>query len=71
MSGGCIWVVGLALVIDTVPASSQMQSLGFVSIGMTAGSSLGPLLGGIIYDKAGYNAVFILAYAVVCCVFQS
>ncbi|KAK6345000.1 hypothetical protein TWF718_006942 [Orbilia javanica] len=65
MSGGCIWVVGLALVIDTVPASEQAQSMGFVSIGMTAGSSLGPLLGGIIYDKAGYTAVFILAFSVI------
>ncbi|RVD86768.1 uncharacterized protein DFL_005027 [Arthrobotrys flagrans] len=65
MSGGCIWVVGLALVIDTVPAKEQAQSLGFVSIGMTAGSSLGPLLGGIIYDKAGYTAVFILAFCVI------
>ncbi|KAK6496595.1 hypothetical protein TWF481_001591 [Arthrobotrys musiformis] len=65
MSGGCIWVVGLALVIDTVPAKEQAQSMGFVSIGMTAGSSLGPLLGGIIYDKAGYTAVFILAFCVI------
>ncbi|KAK6522549.1 hypothetical protein TWF281_001990 [Arthrobotrys megalospora] len=65
MSGGCIWVVGLALVIDTVPAKEQAQSMGFVSIGMTAGSSLGPLLGGIIYDKAGYTAVFILAFSVI------
>ncbi|KAF3276624.1 hypothetical protein TWF970_006210 [Orbilia oligospora] len=65
MSGGCIWVVGLALVIDTVPANEQAQSMGFVSIGLTAGSSLGPLLGGVIYDKAGYTAVFILAFAVI------
>ncbi|KAK6338974.1 hypothetical protein TWF696_009770 [Orbilia brochopaga] len=65
MSGGCIWVVGLALVIDTVPANEQAQSMGFVSIGLTAGFSLGPLLGGVIYAKAGYVAVFILAFAVI------
>ncbi|KAF3939853.1 hypothetical protein ABW19_dt0206483 [Dactylella cylindrospora] len=65
MSGGCIWVVGLALVIDTVPAKEQAQSMGVVSIGMTAGSTLGPLFGGVIYEKAGYFAVFILAFCVI------
>ncbi|KAJ6264402.1 hypothetical protein Dda_0548 [Drechslerella dactyloides] len=65
MSGGCIWVVGLALVIDTVPANEQSQSMGFVAIGLTAGSSLGPLLGGVVYEKAGYLAVFILAFGVI------
>ncbi|EWC43451.1 hypothetical protein DRE_07561 [Drechslerella stenobrocha 248] len=65
MSGGCIWVVGLALVIDTVPANEQAQSMGFVAIGLTAGSSLGPLLGGVIYERAGYVAVFILGFAVI------
>ncbi|KAF3924269.1 hypothetical protein ABW21_db0205530 [Orbilia brochopaga] len=65
MSGGCIWVVGLALVVDTIPASEQAQSMGYVSIGLTAGFSLGPLLGGIIYERAGYFAVFILAFSVI------
>ncbi|EPS43197.1 hypothetical protein H072_2815 [Dactylellina haptotyla CBS 200.50] len=65
MPVGCIWVVGLALVIDTVPANEQNQSLGYVAAGITAGSSLGPLLGGVIYAKAGYVAVFILAFGVI------
>jgi len=39
--------------------------MGFVSIGMTMGSTLGPLLGGVIYERAGYVAVFILAFGVI------
>ena len=59
------WVVGLALLADTVPQERLAQAMGYVGLGMSLGILLAPMLGGIIFDRAGYNAVFILAYVLV------
>lgn len=65
MSAAVIWTVGLALIVDTVPADSIAESMGYVQLGMSAGTFFGPLLGGIVYDKGGYYAVFGMAFGVI------
>lgn len=59
------WVVGLALLADTVPQQRLGQSLGYVGAGMSIGILVAPLLGGVVFDRGGYNAVFGMAYALV------
>jgi MFS family permease len=59
------WVVGLALLADTVPQERLAQAMGYVGIGMSVGILVGPILGGVVFDRAGYNAVFAMAYALV------
>jgi MFS family permease len=59
------WVVGLALLADTVPQNQLAQATGWISLGMTLGILISPLLGGIVYEHAGYNAVFAMAYALI------
>lgn len=59
------WVVGLALLADTVPPQHLAQAMGYVSLGMSLGLLVAPMLGGIVFDRAGYNAVFGMAYALV------
>jgi MFS family permease len=59
------WVVGLALLADTVPQSQLAQATGWISLGMSLGILVSPLLGGIVYEHAGYNAVFGMAYALI------
>jgi len=61
----CRWVVGLALLADTVPQEQLAQASGWLSLGMSLGILLSPLLGGIVFDHAGYNAVFGMAYALI------
>jgi MFS family permease len=63
ISAAVVWVVGLALLADTVPREMLAQYMGYVSLGMTSGFMLGPLLGGVIYQRAGYNGVWALCYA--------
>jgi MFS family permease len=63
ISAAVVWVVGLALLADTVPRKSLGQYIGYVSLGMTLGFMLGPLLGGVLFKKAGYNGVWALCYA--------
>jgi MFS family permease len=59
------WVVGLALLADTVPQEQLAQATGWISLGMSLGILIAPLLGGIVFDHAGYNAVFAMAYALI------
>jgi MFS family permease len=59
------WIVGLALLADTVPQERLAQAMGYVGMGMSVGILVGPLLGGVVYDRAGYNAVFAMAYSLV------
>jgi MFS family permease len=59
------WVVGLALLADTVPQNQLAQATGWISLGMSLGILVSPLLGGIVYEHAGYNAVFGMAYALI------
>ncbi|RDW78928.1 MFS transporter [Aspergillus mulundensis] len=57
-SAAVTWTVGLALLTDTVDKERLGESLGYMSMGTMAGTTAGPLLGGIIYQLGGYHAVF-------------
>lgn len=59
------WVVGLALLADTVPQERLAQAMGYVSLGMSLGILIAPLLGGVVFDNAGYDAVFAMSYALI------
>jgi MFS family permease len=59
------WVVGLALLADTVPQERLATATGWLSLGMSLGLLVAPLLGGVVYDRAGYNAVFGMAYGLI------
>lgn len=65
LSAGVVWTVGQALLVDTVGQKEIGQTLGWVSLSMSMGILVAPLLGGIVYDKAGYYPVFYMAFALV------
>ncbi|PYH47549.1 putative MFS transporter [Aspergillus saccharolyticus JOP 1030-1] len=58
-------VAGLALLTDSVPASNLGQTIGYLGSAVALGFLLGPLLGGLVYQVAGYHAVFAIAFAMV------
>ncbi|KAI3319056.1 major facilitator superfamily domain-containing protein [Xylariaceae sp. AK1471] len=60
-----VWTVGLALLADTVDEHELGKYLGVVTLGMTGGTLLGPLLGGIVYDYGGFSKVFIMAFVLI------
>ncbi|KAF7947080.1 uncharacterized protein EAE97_004329 [Botrytis byssoidea] len=62
LSAAIVWTVGLALLVDTVGQAEIGEILGYVSLSMTLGILVAPLLGGIVYEKAGYYAVFYMAF---------
>ncbi|KAJ4375472.1 hypothetical protein N0V86_007003 [Didymella sp. IMI 355093] len=64
-SAAVVWVIGLALLADTVPQEHLAQAMGYVSLGMSLGILIAPLLGGVVFDRAGYDAVFGMAYGLI------
>ncbi|KAL5343959.1 major facilitator superfamily domain-containing protein [Aspergillus crustosus] len=60
-----ILVAGLALLTDSVPLDNLGQTLGYQGSAVALGFMLGPLLGGVVYEAAGYGVVFGMAFALV------
>ena len=49
VSAAAVWVVGLALVVDNVHEKRVGQAMGSITLAMTMGGLLGPMLGGMMY----------------------
>ncbi|KAH7310035.1 major facilitator superfamily domain-containing protein [Rhexocercosporidium sp. MPI-PUGE-AT-0058] len=63
-SSSAIWVVGLAIIVDTVDSRHIGRYMGYVGLAMSVGNLLGPLLGGLVLEYGGYYAVFGMGFAV-------
>lgn len=59
------WVVGLALLVDTVGPEGVGVAMGYVGLSMSMAMLLAPLLGGVVFAKAGYYAVFAMAFGLI------
>lgn len=59
------WSAGLALLADTFDASSRGWAMGIAMAGVSAGSLLGPPLGGLLYELGGYHLPFLIATCLV------
>ncbi|EAW06757.1 MFS transporter [Aspergillus clavatus NRRL 1] len=64
-SAAIVWTVGLALLVDTIEKEALGEAMGYAAMGITLGTMGGPLLGGVIYEKGGYYAVYGLAFGIV------
>ncbi|KAL8970458.1 MAG: hypothetical protein Q9183_001517 [Haloplaca sp. 2 TL-2023] len=65
ISAAIVWTVGLALLVDTVGRNEVGQVMGFVSIAMSVAILVAPLLGGVVYDRAGYYGVYYMSFALI------
>ena len=54
ISSAVVWTVGLALISDSVEKEEMGQAMGYIALSMSIGSIAGPLLGGVVYARAGY-----------------
>ena len=62
ISAAVVWVVGLALLVDTVGPDEVGQAMGYVSLSMSLAMLVAPLLGGVVFAAAGYYAVFAMSF---------
>lgn len=65
LSAAVVWTVGLALLVDTIGRDGIGQAMGYAGMAVTFGTLAGPLLGGVIYGKGGYYAVFGLCFGLI------
>ena len=64
-SASVVWVVGLALMSDSVGENEAGKAMGYVTLSYSLGILVAPLLGGVVYARAGYYAVFGMIFAVI------
>lgn len=65
VSAAVVWVVGLALLVDTVGGEEIGQAMGYVGLAMSMGVLLAPLLGGVVFERAGYYSVWAMAFGLI------
>ena len=58
------WTAGLALIAEHYP-QQRVEMMGFALMGSTAGSLLGPVIGGSLYEVGGYSLPFLVTGALV------
>jgi MFS family permease len=64
-SAAIVWTVGLALLVDTVGQEKIGTALGWTSISMSVSILGAPLLGGVVYNRAGYFPVYYMAFGLI------
>ncbi|KAB2581390.1 putative MFS-type transporter [Lasiodiplodia theobromae] len=65
LSAAVVWVVGLALLVETVGSDNMGAVIGSIYSLMTVGGLISPVLGGILYRETGYTGVFGISVAIV------
>jgi len=58
-----IAILGLAMVVDTVGPEKCGYIMGYISLAINLGVFTGPLLGGVVFDRAGWSAVWGMIFA--------
>ena len=58
LSAAVVWTIGLALVLDTVGPEKLGTTIGSIFGFISIGELAAPVLGGIVYNKAGYGGAF-------------
>ncbi|KAH0385087.1 MFS general substrate transporter, partial [Aureobasidium melanogenum] len=63
-SAAFVWTIGLALCVETVGPENLGKTIGSIFSFISVGNLVAPLLGGVLYKKAGYVGVFGIGFAV-------
>ena len=65
LSAAVVWSVGFALLVDTVGQRDLGQWLGYMMGSVNIGIVLAPFIGGIVYARLGYAALFVVMLALI------
>lgn len=64
-SAAAVWVVGLAMLVDTVGENRMAAAMGYISLATVGGLVTAPVLGGLLYERGGYHSIFVVAFALI------
>lgn len=65
MSAAMVWSVGLALVVDAVDGQRVGEAMGWVGSATSFGITVAPLLGGLVYSRAGHYSVLAMCFSLI------
>ncbi|KAL9599269.1 MAG: hypothetical protein Q9219_003971 [cf. Caloplaca sp. 3 TL-2023] len=65
ISAGVVYTTVLALLVETVERNEVGSWIGFALSGVNLGVLVAPVIAGILYEKAGYYAVFAICLAII------
>ncbi|KAL1798756.1 hypothetical protein ACET3X_002793 [Alternaria dauci] len=57
-SGGVVWTIGIALVIETVGNENLGKTMGTIFSFISVAGLFSPIVGGLLYARTGYKGVF-------------
>ncbi|KAF1839417.1 MFS general substrate transporter [Decorospora gaudefroyi] len=57
-SGGVVWTIGIAIVIETVGQENLGKTMGTIFSFISVAGLFSPIVGGVLYAKSGYKGVF-------------
>ncbi|EME78875.1 uncharacterized protein MYCFIDRAFT_43551 [Pseudocercospora fijiensis CIRAD86] len=60
ISAAFVWTIGLALSLETVGPENLGKTIGSIFSFISVGALAAPVLGGVLYDKVGFEGVFAL-----------
>ncbi|KAH0538695.1 hypothetical protein FGG08_004712 [Glutinoglossum americanum] len=64
LSGVVVWIVGFAMLADTVGAANMGKTLGIVTVFMNSANFTGPMTGGLLLETIGYYPTWCVPMAV-------
>ena len=65
LSAANVYTIGLALLVDTVGRDDVGQMMGWALTSAHVGVLISPLVGGLVYTRAGYYPLFAMALALI------
>ncbi|KAF2855640.1 MFS general substrate transporter [Plenodomus tracheiphilus IPT5] len=57
-SGGVVWTIGMAIIIETVGQENLGKTMGTMFSFISVAGLFSPIIGGLLYAKSGYTGVF-------------
>jgi MFS family permease len=64
VAGGASWAIGLSMIADVFPSERLGVVMGTVMSAHCVGFTIGPVIGGFLYDYYGFQAPFLFCAAV-------
>ncbi|SMQ49486.1 unnamed protein product [Zymoseptoria tritici ST99CH_3D1] len=65
ISAAVVWCTGLALLVDAVGPEEIGVAMGYVGLSMSLAVMLAPLLAGVVFETAGYYAVYAMCFGLI------
>jgi MFS family permease len=64
IADNAMWIASLAIISDTIPSQHTGKVMGFVNVAASIGTSGGPMVAGVFFEKLGYWPAWSAAFTI-------